>query len=58
VNIPLDAERSVTVTGDHLDLEGCIGALEDALSRARKARSLKVSLTTFVQMLADQARAG
>ena len=58
VAIPLDLHRTVTVTGPSLDLDGFIEALEDALGRARKARSLKVSLATFVQILADQSRAG
>ncbi len=58
VVMPLDLQRTVTVAGANRDLDDLIGVLEDALGRARKARSLKVSLDTFVQMLADQARAG
>jgi len=58
VVVPLDGQRTVTVTGAGLDLDGCIAALEAALGQARKARQLRVRLPTFVQMLADQARVG
>lgn len=57
VSVPLDAHRTVTVSGAGRDLDGFIDALEQALGLARKARSLRVSLATFAQMAADQSRA-
>jgi hypothetical protein len=57
VAVPLDSHRTVTVTGASRDLDDLIRALEAALGLARQARSLRVSLSTFEQMRADQSRA-
>jgi ParB family chromosome partitioning protein len=46
--------RTVTVAGQALDLEGFISALEFCLARARKARPLGTSLSTFLRLLQDQ----
>ena len=48
---------SVTVAGDGLSLDSLIQILESTLSQARKAKGMKITLSTFVAMLRDQARA-
>lgn len=54
--VSVTADCTVTVTGIGLDLAGYIAALEATLGKARKAKQLRVTLPTYLQMLADQAR--
>jgi ParB family transcriptional regulator, chromosome partitioning protein len=54
----LDAERTVTVTGDAMDIDAFIQTLEELLAKARKARTQGVEVATFAKMLSDQAKAG
>lgn len=51
----LGGGRSITVAGKGLSLETIVEALEQLLSRAKKAKSQGLSLTTFVRTLRDQA---
>lgn len=48
-------EGSVTVSAEGLCLDTLIAVLEAAVSRAKKARAQKLSLSTFVKALRDQA---
>jgi ParB family chromosome partitioning protein len=54
----LGADRSVTVSGPSLTLDGLIQILEELLAKARRERTRGVELSTFVKVLRDQARAG
>lgn len=49
---------SISVSGPELSLETFIATLEDALGRARKARTKGWELGTFIRALRDQARSG
>ena len=51
---PLGDGRSITVVGADT-LDGLIAALEELLSKARKARPQGLGLATFLKMLRDQA---
>jgi ParB family chromosome partitioning protein len=57
VTAKLPEHRTVSVTGPNLNLDAFIAALEELLSRARQARTKGLGLSTFTQMLADQASA-
>lgn len=56
ITVSVSADCTVTVAGTGLDLAGYIAALEATLGKARKAKQLRVTLPTYLQMLADQAR--
>lgn len=47
--------RSVTVTGEELDLDAFISALELLLAKARRSRTQGVSLPTLLKLLKEQA---
>ncbi|MDX1968843.1 MAG: ParB/RepB/Spo0J family partition protein [Planctomycetaceae bacterium] len=47
--------RTVSVSGPNLDLESFISALEDVLSKARRARPQGVALRTFLKIIKDQS---
>ncbi len=55
VTAPLGGGRSITLAGKGLSWESLVESLEQLLSRARKAKSQGLSLTTFVRTLRDQA---
>jgi ParB family chromosome partitioning protein len=55
VTAKLGSGRAVTVVGESIDLEAFIEALEDVLSKARKARTQGIEVGTFAKMLRDQA---
>ncbi len=52
----LSASRSITLADDALDLDRLIASLEEALGKARKARTQGIELKTFCQMLKEQAK--
>lgn len=52
----LGVGRIVTVIGQTLSLETVIEQLEELLTRARRAKSQSLSLSTFEKLLADQAK--
>lgn len=54
----LGESRSVTVASAGLTLERFIELIEELLTKARRVRTQGVELSTFIQMLKDQARAG
>ncbi|MBS0262160.1 MAG: hypothetical protein JSS02_09445 [Planctomycetes bacterium] len=45
--------RSVVVVGKDLDLESFISTLQEALSKARRAKSYGLQLEAFLRMLRD-----
>jgi ParB family transcriptional regulator, chromosome partitioning protein len=53
----LPTGSSVTVAADSLNLEDFITALEEVLSKARKARTQGIEVSTLAKMFRDQARA-
>lgn len=55
VSAILDKSRSLIVAGVEPSLDALIASLEDALARARKARSQGLSLDTFTKLLRDTA---
>jgi ParB family transcriptional regulator, chromosome partitioning protein len=55
VTAQLGSGRAVTVIAESIDLETFIEALEEALAKARKARTSGVEISTFTRMLRDQA---
>jgi ParB family transcriptional regulator, chromosome partitioning protein len=55
VTARLGSGRVVTVIAESIDLETFIEALEEALAKARKARTSGVEISTFTRMLRDQA---
>jgi ParB/RepB/Spo0J family partition protein len=55
VSAILDKSRSVIVSGVEPSLDALIDSLEEALGRARKARSQGLSLDTFTKLLRDTA---
>lgn len=50
-------EGNVTVSAEDLSLDKLIAVLEATITRAKKARSQKLTLSTFVKALKDQAAA-
>ncbi len=55
VTAKLGSGRAVTVMGESIDLEAFIEALEEVLTKARKARTQGIEVGTFAKMLRDQA---
>jgi ParB-like chromosome segregation protein Spo0J len=57
VTAMLGLGRSVTVSGEGLDLETFIETLEELIAKARKARPRGIGLSTFIKVLRDEAKA-
>lgn len=56
VTAALGAGRSVTVSGQGLDLESFIKTLEELIVKARRVRTRGIGLATFVKILGEEAK--
>lgn len=48
--------RRVTITGIDSNMDGLVDCLQELLAKAKQAKSVAITLDTFLRMLKDQAK--